>query len=547
MKNKLILKHVSSTSKTLMILLIMLLVIAMSQGIIIAISHVIMMSRTRASQQACQEPVEDELTRIKRSEKHFMLDGTVHQMELVKDDFQRDDKKQKIRIYDVNDSLVWQGLKKEIPYQYLFWPEQLIRNWSWYDSYTFDERQMHNMLTVTPELSQSIEFPVRQNYEIKIIWRYIPDKEYFVAYNTQGGITGYLSTAGFTQQKSDTKGFGQFRLFTAWCPEDSINPVMLWQTDKKIYQIDFQKQTVELIFESEKEIVDNMSLKNWRFSDRENLDGIKYRPAILCRTRNGDQNLIMRQPEQVFTFSPPEVWDLKEQSIRLTATESEIYLLRSFRGPRVPGKCMNSDELFRQWRNQLLKKPRDRWIELYTIDEKGELYFISRYEWIEPPYKTIYTEQSVVDNVKYFVTDFSPPFYNILRQGLHKYWPNGIAGSENESIFKLCVALIQELRPRHIIINCSISFVLVLIALWHGLSRRDNWAVMIVWLAIVAVFNMAGFLTYWALNHRPVIKCPACGKKRGLAPERCVRCGAELPVPETREVDRVLIVPATAE
>ena len=547
MKNNLILKHVSSTSKALMILLIMLLVIAMSQGIIIAISHVIMMSRYRASQQAFQEPVEDELTRIKRSEKHFMPDGTVHQMELVKDDFQRDDKDQKIRIYDVNDNLVWQGLKKEIPYQYLSWPEQLIRNWSWYDSYTFDKRQMNSMLTVTPELSQSIEFPVRQNYEIKIIWRYIPDKEYFVAYNTQGGITGYLSAAGFTQQKSDTKGFGQFRLFTAWCPEDSINPVMLWQTDKKIYQIDFQQQDVEIIFESEKEIVDNISLKNWRFTKSDDANAVKYRPAILCKTVDDDIKLIMRQPDQTFTFSPPEDWDLKEQSIRLTATESEIYLLRSFKGPRPPGKYMYSDELFRQWQKQLWEKPRDRWEELYTIDEKGKLNLITKYDWITPPYKRTFDEERVFEKIKSFVTDFSPPVYNILWRGLYKYWPNSITGSENESIFKLCVALIQELRSRRIIINWSISFVLVLIALWHGYPRRTNWIVMIMWLAIVAVFNLAGFLTYWALNHRPVIKCPACGKKRGLTRADCVRCGTELPVPETREVDRVLIVPATAE
>jgi hypothetical protein len=38
-----------------------------------------------------------------------------------------------------------------------------------------------------------------------------------------------------------------------------------------------------------------------------------------------------------------------------------------------------------------------------------------------------------------------------------------------------------------------------------------------------------------------------CSGRQGLEATSCIRCGAELPVPETREVDRVLIVPATAE
>jgi DNA-directed RNA polymerase subunit RPC12/RpoP len=46
-------------------------------------------------------------------------------------------------------------------------------------------------------------------------------------------------------------------------------------------------------------------------------------------------------------------------------------------------------------------------------------------------------------------------------------------------------------------------------------------------------------LTYLALNHTTVIKCPICGRRRGLKRVDCIRCGAKLPAPEQREVDLI--------
>lgn len=51
---------------------------------------------------------------------------------------------------------------------------------------------------------------------------------------------------------------------------------------------------------------------------------------------------------------------------------------------------------------------------------------------------------------------------------------------------------------------------------------------------------LAGLLTYLALNHTPVIECPVCGKRRGLAQVCCVRCLAELPAPQRRELDLIV-------
>ena len=77
-------------------------------------------------------------------------------------------------------------------------------------------------------------------------------------------------------------------------------------------------------------------------------------------------------------------------------------------------------------------------------------------------------------------------------------------------------------------------------ALWHGWARRTSWVKLILWLIIVGAFNLAGLLTYLALNHTPVIKCPACGKKRGLEMNNCSQCGRPLPIPQRKPTDLIM-------
>jgi hypothetical protein len=524
----------------MMILLIMLFVIMIAQAIVIGISYVAMRSKYMKSQQAFQVPVQDEITRIKWSAKRFMPDGTVHQLVYEENNYYQDDAEKKVSIYDVNDNLVWQGLQKEIPYQYLDWPERLnIASWYGSAAEGFNKLGLHRMLTFTPDISGTIEFPVSQNNEIKNIWRYLPEREFFTAYDIEGFIAGYLGATGFKTELSDVVGFGPFELFTAWCPEDSVNPVMLWQTDNTIYKIDFQKQSVEILLQTDKELLAQMSLKNWRLPESDDANAVKYRPAILSRTTDLTCHLIMRRPDQIFTFTPPADWN--DTYVNLTATDEAIYLSRGYYGPRLPDKYKHSEKLTEQWLNEQRTKPAEQWIELYSINEKGELNLLNRYDWTVPPREITDTEFNFAENIKKYTYDLSPPIYNIIWRGLYKYWPESLAGSENDSLFNFCVALMQEVRSKHIIINWSISLILVIIALWHGWSRRTNLAAMISWLVMIAFFNIAGFLTYWSLNHTPVIRCSRCGKKRGIEKPNCIRCGAALKKPELRDVDKVLI------
>jgi hypothetical protein len=86
--------------------------------------------------------------------------------------------------------------------------------------------------------------------------------------------------------------------------------------------------------------------------------------------------------------------------------------------------------------------------------------------------------------------------------------------------------------------NWAISALMMGFVFWHGWPRRTSNAKLIFWLVFVGLLNLAGLLTYLALNHTAVIKCPACGWHRGLAQSDCIRCHASLPAPKPRELDR---------
>ena len=75
------------------------------------------------------------------------------------------------------------------------------------------------------------------------------------------------------------------------------------------------------------------------------------------------------------------------------------------------------------------------------------------------------------------------------------------------------------------------SLMLALLAFGHGRSRWTRKRHAAVWLILILLFNLVGFLTYLALNHTAVIKCTHCAKRRGLAADECPRCATPLPQP----------------
>lgn len=140
--------------------------------------------------------------------------------------------------------------------------------------------------------------------------------------------------------------------------------------------------------------------------------------------------------------------------------------------------------------------------------------------------------------VRHYACQFSTPLYDLAWYLLGgEFRAYSYRGNDFLSGF---AEVTRELRPGNSILNWVLTLAMVGFVFRHGWPRRTSRAKLIFWLAFTLVFNLAGFLTYLALNHTPIIKCSACGKRRGVAQVNCARCGAELPAPERGKLDLIL-------
>jgi len=252
-----------------------------------------------------------------------------------------------------------------------------------------------------------------------------------------------------------------------------------------------------------------------------------------CRTEDGRDHLIMRDPDQKLIVSAPEDWP--SESVALTATTEGIFLQHRD-GERMHARAAYKEswKLYEKWVQDHKGKELKEWVELHKVDSSGNLHVLNRFEWTGPaPVVGVHKRTVFLRSV----ASVSSPLYDLIWYPLDKgYLPNW---RENEMLAGF-VRMISELRPGGSVLNWLLGAAMVGFAFWHGWPRRTSWPRFAFWLVLTGVFNIAGFLSYLALNHTPIIKCPICGKRRGLQSSACVRCGKELPRPEPRDSDLIL-------
>ena len=531
MKLKISLKQIATPTKIFMTVLIVLLAVLILQDIILQIERTFRPSAaTKPEAELTQE--EKRIDRIRDSAKYFLADGTIH---LVHKQTRRTpgrmDEPEIEQIYDVNDNLLWEGPDNERPYRYLSWAMQLRR-------YGFTRKRMKQMQMLTPGISRNIEIPVSSYNKTEQIWRYYPGADYFKGYNINGEKIGYIGSTGFTDSKLKAKLFGKFGFFTAWCPRDSVNPILLWQTQRHIYQIDFEKQHVELIFEStDSDIeIERTSLNTWRDLKPGAVgssDPKKYRPLLICGTEDGKYHLILREPRQQLSLAVPHP--------SVTATKKNIFVRNYWGDVMPPADIADSRELYDKWLQERRGKPRNLWVELYKVDDQGGLELLNRYDWTVPdPSMPVVKARDPRPAVKRYVSQISPPFYDyVLRLLGRKFWSRALNYQNRSDFFYSLARTVLDIQPYGGVINRVLSALMMGFVFLHGWPRRTSWAKFVSWLVFVGAFNIAGLLTYLALNHTVVIKCPVCGRRRGLARVDCVRCQAELPAPERGKLDLI--------
>ncbi len=528
-------QYIAKPVKVFMTVLIILITLSILQGICIEIERSYarrkyFTAEDKSEAELSQE--EERINRIRRSAKEFLPDGTIHLIDRVEHISGQRNPSEKVRIYDVNDNLLWEGRGDQKPYEYLSWNRQSI-------SYRkiFSQQELKRTQMITPGFSQYIEIPVGSDGKIKQIWRYNPGAQYFKGFDTKGNNIGYIGSNGFTESKSKVKQLGEFRQFTAWSPFDSYNPKLLLQTQKSIYQIDFEKQEVETIFESTDSDIRRINLHSWidaKSDDQEYFDPNKYRPLIHCQTTDDKHHLILRESEQQLKFN------LRSPSF--IATKEEIFV-RNYGSdmPSFPG-INSSQKVIDKWVQESRTKSWNSWIELYKVNNNGELELVNQYKYVNPPL----SEPSIKIRdsrplVHRSVSQFSPPLYDLIIHSLHRiFWSSPTYGSRSRNnIFNDLMRFMLDFGPHGGVINRISSALIMVFVFWHGWPRRTSLLRFAFWLIFVGLFNLAGLMTYLALNHTPIIRCPVCGKKRGLARIDCVRCNNELPTHESGKLSLI--------
>jgi hypothetical protein len=530
MKTKHALKYTAAPAKVIMTGLIFLIILLILQ--VIVCETIWMISYTGRANRSKSElnftPEEERIIRIRTSEKEFLPDWTIHLVQKSTRNWSSRDRSESVQIYDVNDNLLWEGPLNQKPYEYISWastPSSYIE--------AFSRQQMKKMQEITPEFSRILCIPVNSSDRTEEVWQYLPDSRYFVGYNIGGEIIGYIGSSGFTDSKSKVKPFDEFGSFTAWCPHDSYSPTVLWQTQREVYQINFEKQRVDLIFESADSDIDTISLHAWRDfkpGTKDYVDREKYRPLLLCVTKDGIHHLILREPEQYLPL------DIPRSSV--TVTKNDIFLSRFDNDVKPPPENTGSQELYEKWLRELRNKTRKYWVELYKMDDHGDLELLNRFNWAIPPRpETSFNYRLAAQR---YTAQFSPPFYDIImRFAGRKLWTYIRNNWNREDLFRGLANMILEFRPRENITNLILSLLMMAFMFFHGWSRRTSSAKFVFWLIFVGLFNLAGLMTYLAMNHTPTIECPSCGKKRGIDRIDCVRCKTELPAHKPGKLDLI--------
>ncbi|MHC4556223.1 MAG: hypothetical protein ACYTFW_03485 [Planctomycetota bacterium] len=535
-------KHIATPAKILMTILILLVVTAVLQIIVGGIvQELLKVKYKQTNNQPSEEPsqAEQRINRIYHSDKVFLPDGTIHLVCAIGNRYYRTevdqwDKGVREQIYDTNDNLLWEGPPKDRPYEYLSWTPYGGRD-------SFRQYNMNQIQKVTPELSRSLDIPVKHQDKLLQTWRYCPRKDIFIGYSANGRRIGYFGSTGFADLKSKAKPFGRFKNFIAWCPPNSYSPTLLWQTTRYIYQIDFEKQQAKLILENPKEDNEQLLALTWESFKSSTIDddaAKKCRPLVNCTTKDGRHYLIMQEPDQVVTVATPQEWQKWVRNIcRFTATKQATYLYRHWIEFGKMTDYYLQSKLNQQWWDDYRTKPKKSWVELYRIDNQGNLNLLNRFSCTIPsqPQPAVRPWMKARD----YVNSFSPPFYDLLLSIFGRWISPLVYNTPNMPVFSIIINAIDYLRPSINYLNWILSAIMMGFTCLHCWPRRTSWAKFVFWLVFVGAFNLAGLLTYLALNHTVVIKCPACRKRRGLTQVNCVRCEAVLPAPVQGKFDLI--------
>jgi len=493
-----------------------------------------------ASQPALSE-AEQSQRKIYRAAKQFMPDGTIHLLEHVDNKPTRTPSEQ-VKIYDRELNLLWEGKEPEAPYSYISWCRQMGQHMG---SQSLSARRVRQMGTVGSQFSRWLEMPVVQ-YRPGLYrpiqvegWRYERNERVFAGLNAEAQPIGYCGANGFADSVQKAGRFAPLLWGQAWQPLEGDSPLLLWQSEAGIYEIDFQARRIEMLLALPSDEIQYICDTNWiRPSHSPNLNR-----AMLCAVTKDDLvHMVLQSPDRKLTLQLPR--DLPGQP-RIAFANGAVFLQNY--GPRIQyPKPGTSQAECTRWRKAYNSKPQDRWIKLHRLADDGSIELVSSFHYVRParPYNVPQEPDAFLAAAEGWVKSISPPLVRLM-------WPKHFRAkvlhnargriTTNWEQFSL---VLWEITPTNGALNLAICSLAALVAGWHGWARRTSWASWAFWILFVAALNITGLLTYLALNHRPVVRCETCGRKRSLATAACRACKAPLPRPKPKDTDLLIRQPS---
>ena len=492
------------------------------------------MSQTRLTPSAPVSETVARQQRISSSSRLFLPDGTIHlAYRTNKPSVVLEPENEQTQIYDINDNLIWQGSGDKLPEKYLKWPATPRQFSNTY--YTLRSRN-----NIFPDSRRTIVVPVQQGKDVESLWRYENSGRYFTGFDMNGKRIGYFGSAGFAKEKSQIKPFEEPERFMSWIPLQGGGPIMLWQSKHSIYQIDFGKQIVDLLFQSPDKRINGTEIQNWMElapAGDVNPESQKSRPMIFCTTEDGALFLVFRNPSETIKINVPD--DIKTRIIQVTATQEKIYVSALDSGMNPPKELFQNPKALSKWIGERNKEPIKRAEELYEVSSNGDLTLMKRFEWTSPPGRLYFTANPREIHQK-FLSIFSPALYDPIVSYLIRLHRKSLAINDRD--FYIFLVEILKFTPGYDSYNYLLSLLMAGIVFIHAMPRRKSMVGFIAWVVFAALFNVVGLLVYLALNYTPTVRCHGCNKRRGLETPLCSRCGADLPIPAA---DKLNIIAGT--
>ncbi len=544
MKMKPVAKYFARSCQVFMMLLLFAAIVHILQAFgIITVEWLSEMAPPRAREQKPEPqravtPAEERGLEVSKMKKRFLADGTIHLIETVETKDERSDWDRlldrnrapaRVRIYDANLNVLWEGADSERPTEY--------RQYVPFESYRGERWQaMRGYRKYEPEFRIDFSYPpleitVEDGGHISQTWRYEWRGENFTGYRTGFGKMGHIGANGFSERRSESQPLGANGYLVDGEQKDSI----LWATVSRLYEIDFRERKVKGLFESAGSDIASVNTNYWRPEPEASVPQYTLVPApiIIVGTKDGKYHLIEKGRAAAITVTVPG----ERHSIEFAAVEDDGVFLMRYESSGYPPPIIYGDpELLRRWYSETSTKPTDHRNELYRVDADGSLHLLNSIEWTTPGgYDFAFVGRPDASDAAWrYASAGSPYLYDLL---MRVEWrpPGGLLRS-----FGLLSEAVWFWKPQILSLNLVVSALMVVLAFIHARPRRVGWGRMVCWLVFVGLFNAAGLVTYLALNHTTTIRCAACGRKRGLEGSGCVRCGGELAVPERKATDLVL-------